>query len=170
MKKVSQTQNYSVSADALLAIFKNPEFYKERYNAAGIHDFEIEQCESINGEFVINIKREIKVKMDNMPKMIAKFIGDTLDMNIIMRWKESDTAPYRGTYEVLMERIPVDAKGNMMLQDNTNGCTNIIDLNVSCGIPLVGGKVEDTIARKAEKGMIKDEEGTRKYLDTHNIA
>jgi len=170
MKTASSTQQFSVSADKLMEIFKSKEFYTERYNKSGINDFEITECGSSNGEFVIVVKRNVKVNMDSLPKVAQKFVGDTMEMNVIMRWKEADAAPYTGSYEVELGRVPVEAKGSMKLENSESGCTNTINLEVDCSIPFVGGKVEAAIAKKAGRGMSKDEEGTRAYLEANNIA
>lgn len=170
MKTASSTQYFPISAEKLMKIFKSEEFYIERYNKSGITDFEITQCGSENGEFVIVIKRDVKVKTDGLPKMAKKFIGDTMEMNIIMRWQESDSAPYTGSYTVELGRVPVDATGSMALENTDSGCKNTVVLEVDCSIPFVGGKVESAIANKAEKGMQKDEKATNAYLKAKSIA
>jgi hypothetical protein len=75
-----------------------------------------------------------------------------------------DLAKNAGQIEVESKGSPVTIQGRMQLRDRQGGCTNTITWNVSCSIPLLGGRIEKLLVDGMGRKARHDEEVTRKLL------
>jgi hypothetical protein len=60
--------------------------------------------------------------------------------------------------------VPVTVKGSMELRTEGGGCVNDVQLEVKCGIPLIGGKLADFVGGDAEKAVRAEYEFIRAHL------
>jgi len=60
--------------------------------------------------------------------------------------------------------VPVTVSGTQTLRPEGGGCTNEVQMKVSCGIPLIGGKLADFVGGDIKRFMDEEYEFTKNYL------
>ena len=72
-------------------------------------------------------------------------------------------------FEIDIKGMPITMTGFITLKPIKKGCEYIIESEVKCGIPLVGGKILSIVERDTRDNQKLDYEFTRKYLKNLSI-
>ena len=167
--KIEQTNRYEISADELLEMFMDENFFRERYKIANVNDYTIEKFEKRSDRFVIEIKRPMKFRTPaKVPSILKKIVKDELNITINMEWALDDSVVHEGTYSFSVEGIPVEVRGTMTLEPDGEGALNHMRIRVKSGIPVVGKKVAQFVGEKVKIGLEKDYQGTLRYIEAHH--
>jgi hypothetical protein len=84
-----------------------------------------------------------------IPGFAKKFVGDEIHIVQSEQW----SAPDHGDVHVSIPGKPGEMKGTAKLAEDAEGTTETVDLAVTVGIPLVGGKIEGLIADMLSKAL-----------------
>lgn len=95
-----------------------------------------------------------------IPSFAKKFVGD--EINIVQKEIWTDAA--RGDVYVTIPGKPGDMRGTVRLDEQDGRTTEVIDLEIKVGIPLVGGRIEGLIAEMLLKALRNENETGRAYL------
>lgn len=90
----------------------------------------------------------LNLPTDGAPGPAKKFLGDSLTVTDDRRW-ESDAASdgaRRGTVVVRAKGAPVTMDGTLSLTPEGQGCSLVVEGDLTCSIPLVGRSLEGQIA------------------------
>jgi hypothetical protein len=69
-----------------------------------------------------------------------------------------------GKLEIEIRGAPVKVSADMTLKNEGAGSANNLKWNVSCGIPLIGGKLESVVAEDIKSRAKGDIAASRKIL------
>lgn len=86
----------------------------------------------------------------DFPRMVSRWANDS------EKWQGSIESGYRCELHIEISGVPVSIKGQMDISSSGILTTNIIEIQVSCGIPLVGGQLESLVAQDVEKSVAKE--------------
>jgi hypothetical protein len=97
-----------------------------------------------------------------IPGFAKKFVGDEIHIVQSERW----SSPDHGDIHVSIPHKPGEMKGTATLAEDAAGTTETVDLTVTVGIPLVGGKIEGLIADMLSKALRAEHRVGVRWLDS----
>lgn len=159
--KIKVVHAYANDVETLFGLFHDPEFMKAKYIGIGGRNVEVLECAGSAGSYAVKVKREVPA---DVPGLLKKFLNpwNTLVQN--ERWEGQLGGPWRCTLDIDIAGVPVSMKGTMELRTEGSGCVNEVQLEIKCGIPLVGGKLADFVGGDAEKATQAEYEFIRGHL------
>ena len=159
--KIKAVHQYARDVDTVFGLFHDPEFMKVKYEGIGARNVEVLECAGSEGRYTVKVKREVPA---DVPALLKKFLNPVNTVVQAERWEGNAGGPYRCAFEIDIASVPVTVKGGMELRTEGGGCVNDVQLEVKCGIPLVGGKLADFVGGDAEKAVRAEYEFIRAHL------
>ena len=138
--KLQKKLAYDAPAEAVAAMLDDVAFREEVLARQKV----LRGSASIDGDLVT---LEQVRSGDDLPSFARRFVGD--EITIVQ--KETWTSPTTCDVELSIPGKPGEAVGTMRLVEAGGTTTEVVDLDLSVRIPLVGGKIEGLIA-----GLFKD--------------
>lgn len=161
MMKIKALHQYAKDVDTVFGLFHDPDFMTAKYVALGARNVAIPECVGSDGRYAVKIKREVPAEV---PALLKKFINPWNTITQTERWEGKAGGPYRCQFDIDIAGVPVGARGVMELRSTDGGCVNDVQLEIKCGIPLVGGKLADFVGGDAEKSMQAEYDFIRTHL------
>ncbi len=159
--KIKALHQYSQDVDTVFGLFHDPDFMKEKYVSIGARNVEVLECSGSDGRYSVKVRREVPA---DVPGLLKKFLNPWNTLTQSEQWEGSAGGPYRCKIAIEIAGVPVRLGGEMELRTQDGGCVNDVQLEVKCGIPLVGGKLADFVGGDAEKAIQAEYEFIRGRL------
>ena len=159
--KIKALHQYSRDVDTVFGLFHDPAFMKTKYEGIGARNVQVPECSGSDGRYTVKIKREVPA---DVPALLKKFLNPWNSIVQSEKWEGKAGGPYRCQFGIDIAGVPVNIKGIMEIRTQGEGCVNDVQLEVKCGIPLVGGKLADFVGSDAEKSTQAEYEFIRAYL------
>jgi hypothetical protein len=161
--KFDLKHSYNKPAAAVLKMYSDKAFFERKYKDIGAWDVEVVQHEKSDSRF--SIKCRYTVKNDApLPDFAKKFLGESTVITQSDTW---DLKKATGRLEIEIKGAPVKVSADMTLKDAGSGSSNEMKWNVSCGIPLIGGKLESVVGEDIKAKSKKDEAVSQKILASY---
>lgn len=160
--KIKVRHQYAKDVDTVFGLFHDPDFMTAKYVALGARNVAIPECAGSDGRYAVKIKREVPAEV---PALLKKFINPWNTITQTERWEGKAGGPYRCQFDIDIAGVPVGVHGVMELHSADGGCVNDVQLEIKCGIPLVGGKLADFVGGDAEKSMQAEYDFIRTHLE-----
>lgn len=140
--KFEEIHTLNQPAAAVLKMYSDRAYFERKYGALdGVKDFEILECELKGDSF--RIKHRSQQRSDiPMPDFAKKFLGE---YNNVVQQDTWNLATGVGRLEIELKGVPLKISADMKVAGHPKA-TNTFHWNVSCSIPLLGGKLEKLIA------------------------
>ena len=132
--KQKQDTRYAASSDVVIKMMTDKKFHCDRLEMQGHKDYEIVSHKSDGKTFSIKFKR--------------KASGITVTHEDI--W---NIASKTGRIVVELGGMPVEMSAETSLRDAGKECVLTYEWNIHSKVPLVGGKIEKSIAAENEKAV-----------------
>ena len=158
--KVNLEHKYSVDVDSLFALFQDSDFILERYLGTGALSASLLELSDEDG-VLIRVERVMQV---DVPSFLSKFMQPTTHVLQTERWQGEAGGPYVNDMQVEIKGPPVRLHISMELLAKGKGCVNRVEIDAKCGIPLIGGKIADFVAKDAERTANLEYEFIKAYL------
>lgn len=129
-------------AASVLAMYSDRAYFERKYKTLdGVKDFEILECEAKGDSF--RIKHRSQQRSDiPMPDFAKKILGE---YNSVVQQDTWNLKTGVGRLEIELKGVPLKISADMKVA-GADKATNTFNWVVSCGIPLLGGKLEKLIA------------------------
>ena len=111
--------------------------------------------------FSITVKYDAKSDAP-VPDFAKKFMGETVSVTQTDAW---DAATKTGKITTEIKGAPVKVTADMKLEASGKGAVNRMVWTLSCGIPLVGGKLESILAEDVKVKSKRDEAASQTLLE-----
>jgi hypothetical protein len=145
--KLTQKLTYDAPAEAVTAMLDDPAFRE----AVLARQKVLRGSVDIDGD----VARIEQVRSGHdIPSFAKKFVGD----EIVIVQTETWTSPTSADLELAIPGKPGEAVGTIALTESGGTTTEVVDLEVSVRIPLVGGKVEGMIADLVRAALEREHE------------
>ncbi|KAB7688163.1 DUF2505 family protein [Plesiomonas shigelloides] len=141
--KLNETHVYACSPEQLLPYFTDPERVVAKYQGLKADKVRVMDHEVDGDSVTIATSRDMK---NNAPAMLRSVLGDSNRLQQYEQWQLQENH-YQCRIKVELVGIPVSIEGTLLITPTAEGCQNQITLDISCGIPFIGGKVTDYIVR-----------------------
>ena len=116
------------------------------------------------GEPQIEVHREVKA---DAPAVLQALIGEWNSLIQSETWQTEEVGEeYYNEFEIESEGTPVTITGTMTLSGDSESCVNEVELTIRCGVPLVGRKVEEFVAKDSAKNLAAEYEFIQEYLES----
>lgn len=158
--KFEDKHTFSKPAATVMKMFSDRAYFERKYKELAVNNLEVLECEKSGSKF--RIKCRFKVKNDApLPDFAKKFMAE---QNTVTQQDTWDTGSMTGRLEIEIKGVPVKVSADMVLKNDGAGAANHLKWNVSCGIPLIGGKLESVLAEDIRFKAKNDIAVTRKIL------
>ena len=136
-----QTQyEFTAKVDAVMAMFGDPEYQRQKLIDAGHTNIEVPECGlADDGSLRIVSRRTVAVDVPGALKRILKPTNTVTQTDV---WQPGKRGPRSGTWTVEIKGIPIHLSGTMQLAAKGSGSVETIEGVLKASVPLVGGKLE----------------------------
>lgn len=106
------------------------------------------------------------VQAKDLPPAVRTLLGGDLTIDRVEKWRSDPAGGYTATTKVTIPNMPGELGGTMRLTGD-DGSDLVLDGSVRVPIPLVGGKIEETVAAQITKLLDSERDFTEEWLDQH---
>lgn len=107
------------------------------------------------------------VEAKNLPPAVRTLLGGDLTVDRAETWRPDPAGGYAGTVAVTIPGMPGDLGGTIRLTDADSGSTLVLTGEVRIPIPLVGGRIEETVADQISKLLDNEHAFAEHWLESH---
>ena len=151
-------------AKTVMKMYSDKAFFERKYKELGAWDIEV--LEHSKSDKAFRIKCRFQIKNDApLPDFAKKFLGESMSVTQTDTW---DLVRMTGHIDTELKGTPVKVSADMALKDQGAGSVNEMKWNVSCGIPLIGGKLESVVGNDIQGKSKTDAKITAKILADYN--
>ncbi len=143
--------------------FSDPEFYQAKFEGIGHRNVEIVSTESDEEGFSVEVSREVPLEV---PGFLRSMLGEWNTLLQNERWTESGKGVYTNELEIEARGVPALMTGTMTLSAKGKGCVNEVAITIRASVPLIGGKLEQFVAKDTEATLAAEYEFIQGYLDS----
>jgi hypothetical protein len=151
--KLTKRLTYDATAEAVAAMLDDTGFREEVLARQRV----VRGSVDIDGDVVVI---EQVRSADDIPSFAKKFVGD----EILIVQTENWTSPTSADVRLTIPGKPGEAVGTMELVEAGGTTTEVVDLDLTVKIPLVGGKIEQMIADMVGFALDVEQKVGREWL------
>lgn len=160
--EVRDTHSYAQDVDTLFKHFCDAEQVQTKHDALGARNINLVKFESTDSTLNVIIEREVPA---DVPRAMRKFLGEWNHIKQVENWSGTPGEGYHCDISIEINGVPVTIVGTMELAPEGAGCSNTVNLNISCGIPLVGKKLAELVASQSKTSMREEYEYIKSTLN-----
>ena len=150
--------SFDKPAATVLKMFSDKAYFERKYKELGYTGIEVLEHSNDGRKFRIKVRYSAKNDAP-LPEFAKKFMADS---NVVTQSDTWDLEKKTGRLEADIRGVPVKVFADMTLKDEGTGSANFLKWNLDCGIPFIGGKLEqvigDDIKNKAKTDIAKSRE------------
>ncbi len=162
--KFDDKHTFDKPASTVIKMFSDQKYFERKYKDLGGWDISVLECEKTAKKFRIKCCYTMKSNVP-LPDFVKKFVPETAVITQTDTW---DIAAMTGRLEVSIKGAPVKVVADMTLKNEGKGSANNLKWDVSCGIPLVGGKIEKIVVDDIHAKAKADIAATRNILKDYS--
>lgn len=145
---------YTQSVDDLMKFFGDKAAVEKKQTSLGSRNVSVDSCKLTKDSFEMKLSKESPL---DAPSALKKFLGDWQAATQEESWTGSSKG-WKGTFKIELKGVPVKMPGTYNLTPSGTGSVLEVNLSVTCGIPLIGGKLADFVGKTAKEEMQKEYE------------
>ncbi|MCC2657869.1 MAG: hypothetical protein K0Q76_2977 [Panacagrimonas sp.] len=158
--KFEERHSFDQPAETVMRMYADKAFFDRKYKEIGAIECELLDHQKTDARF--SVKYRLVMKSDApLPEVAKKIMGDTVKMVQQDAW---DLGKRTGRIDIDIKGAPLKISADMKLIDEGGKGVNVQSWNVSCSIPLVGGKIEAAIAEDIKAKSRRDLAVSRKII------
>ncbi|QHS09573.1 DUF2505 domain-containing protein [Sinimarinibacterium sp. NLF-5-8] len=161
--KLEQKHVLNKPADNVIQMYTDRAFFERKYQMLGFTNIQVLEHEKTGDTFRIKVSYTTQTNAP-IPEIAKKFVPSEAQITQTDSW---DIRTRKGQLQVDIKGTPVKAVCDMALTDSGSGAVNTHHWNISCGIPLVGGKIEKIVAQDIEAKSGNDVRVTNEILQDY---
>jgi hypothetical protein len=151
--RLTKKLTYEASAEAVAAMLDDVAFREEVLRRQKVD----QGSATVEGDVVTIEQRRSSA---GLPGFAQKIVGDQI--TIVQR--ETWTSPTTCDVELSIPGKPGEAVGTMRLEESGGTTTEVVDLDLSVRVPLVGGKIESLVAAMFGEALDIEQAVGREWL------
>lgn len=158
--KYQEVIHYEQTAETLLRYFTDPDFYVRKYREQGATNVRVEAAARSATESSVTVTRDVPVEVD-LPPFARGLVPSTITLVQTDRW---DLARRQSHLEIIFKGMPVRLTCTTTLSDTPTGAREDLVFEIRVNVPLIGGKLEELLARDLQLKFCKDTEATHAII------
>ena len=155
--------SFDKPAATVMKMFSDRAYFERKYRELGFRDIEVLEHAADGRRFRIKVRYSAPNSAP-LPEFAKKFLGEN---NVITQSDAWDVEKKTGRIEAEIKGVPVRVSADMKLADEAGGSANTLKWNLSCGIPLIGGKLEQVVAGDIQAKSKTDQAKSREILQSY---
>lgn len=160
MKKVTAKHFYGMDIGTLLQAFRDKDVIFAKMANSGAKDVEVAITELNNG-FNVVIQRSM---FADVPSVLKSLLGEWNTVKQVESWTGDAERGFVCLLSIEITGVPASVSGTMKVTSNGILTTNLIELEVKSGVPLLGGQLEKFVATSIEKSAKQEFEFIKHFL------
>jgi hypothetical protein len=152
--------SFDKPAATVVRMFSDKAYFERKYKELGFTNIEVLEHSSDGKKFRIKVRYSAPNSAP-VPDFAKKFLGAT---NVVTQSDAWDIEKKTGRLEAEIRGVPVKVVADMKLADEGGGSVNTLKWNLSCGIPLLGGKLEQIVGSDIQSKSKADVAKSRELL------
>jgi hypothetical protein len=165
-RRIEHRSQLGWHAETAYTTLVDPAFLTARLAELGGHDAELAD-HRVEPDGRVGYRLRQGVDAQHLPTAIRTLLGGNLTVDRTETWRPDDTGGYSGTVAVTIPGMPGELGGSTRLTETPGGSTLYLDGSVRIPIPLVGGRIEETVADQIVKLLDSEHTFAEKWLATH---
>jgi hypothetical protein len=142
--ELTKTHSYDAPIDAVVAMLRDDEATRAKYERMGHHDVEVIDCSGDDTHLRVETSRFVDVELPSFARRVLK---PTNTMHQTDEWQRTEDGGWEGTFTIDVSGSPVHLSGTTKLTPGDGSCTEEIITSVSVKVPIIGGKIADWAAK-----------------------
>src|SRR5258708_6534461 len=159
----NEKHTFDQPAATVLRMFSDRAYFEKKYQALGYRNIEVLEHSADARRFRIKVRYSAPNSAP-VPDFAKKFLGEN---NVVTQSDTWDLDKKTGRLEAEIKGVPVKVAADMKLADEGGGSANTLKWNLSCGIPLIGGKLEQIVGSDIQNKAKTDLARTREILKNY---
>jgi hypothetical protein len=155
--------SFDKPAATVLKMFSDRAYFEKKYRALGYQNVEVLEHKADAKKFRIKV-RYTAPNSAPVPDFAKRFLGET---NVVTQTDAWDLDRKTGRLEAEIRGVPVRVAADMKLVDEGSGAANTLKWSLDCGIPFVGGKLEQLVAADIQSKAKGDLAQSREILKSY---
>lgn len=155
--KFDDKHSFNKPSAAVLKMFSDRAYFERKYKDLGFSNIEVLEHDKTDKKFRIKVRYSARNDA-RLPEFAKRFMAES---NVVTQTDTWDLERKTGKLEAEIRGVPVKVSADMTLKDEGAGCANHLKWNLNCGIPLIGGKLEqligDDIKSKSKTDIAKSQ-------------
>lgn len=152
--------DYPLDAARVMDFFTSPAFFLEKYRRQGASNVRLEDSTHTAEHFSVTISRDVPVEVE-VPAFARSRIPRAITLVQTDSW---DLRSRTGTLAIEFKGLPVKLTCRMRLEDAPGGARESLDFDIRVNLPLIGGKLEELLARDLQLKAGRDTEVTLELM------
>ena len=139
--RVEDEIRYLAPPDVVAAMLADPAFVDRKVAATHALSYDVDVVGTPDGGFTVTTRRTMPT--DTLPDAARSFVGDTLDIRQVEAWERPSADGARaGSLVVEVVGAPLRLSGMLRLRRDGEGSVQDITGDLTCSVPLLGGRLE----------------------------
>ncbi|KRA38010.1 MULTISPECIES: DUF2505 domain-containing protein [unclassified Nocardioides] len=155
--RLLHTMVYDAPIDAVAAMLSDASFREEVCTYQRATGFNVKVDGDVNSK---DVRIEMTQPTDRVPSFAKKIVGTEVTIVQTEKW----SSPTRGEVHITIPGKPGDLRGTATLVEVDGVTTETVDLQVTAKIPLIGGKIEELIAKLIGSALRAEERTGKAWL------
>ena len=155
--------SFDKPAASVIKMFADKAYFERKYKELGFSGIEVLEHSVDSKKFRIKV-RYAAPNSAPLPDFAKKFLGET---NVVTQSDTWDIEKKTGRLEAEIRGVPVKVFADMTLKDEGAGSANTLTWNLNCGIPFIGGKLEEVVAGDIKAKSKGDQAKSREILKSY---
>lgn len=156
---------YPTTPAGIMAMLQDPEYVKAKYEALADRKTSLLQLDKTADGHILKVEREVDA---NLPEIAKKVLGDTNHLIQTEVWHADGNGGYQADVTIESPGKPVKMHGTMAITpDGDANATWKVDITIKASVPLVGGKIEQIVARETQDNLAKEYTFNQFWLESH---
>ena len=159
-----ERQSFDQPRDKVLRMFSDRAYFEKKYAASGGWDIQVLEHELTPARFRIKCSYSRKPDAE-VPSFARKLIGEAVHLIQEDVW---DLETATGHLKIEIRHTPIRMSAQMrVVEEKGGGCANVLQWTLSCAVPLIGGKLEQMLAKEMKDKAAADLEISRRLLQAY---
>jgi hypothetical protein len=152
---------YPTDVGRTFAALADPVYLRARLAEVGGPDAELLEHTRDGDE--VRYRLRFALPRDVLPALVQSLVGDRLLIERTESLRPFDDG-YLGDVSVAVPGAPVGADGDMTLRPAADGSEFAVHADVVVRVPLIGGRIEESIGDNIRQLLVLETDFTRKWL------
>jgi hypothetical protein len=148
-RRIEHRAEYGHPLEKVLHALTDPDAIRERLAEIGGHNAELLSHEKSEGQVRYEMQQGVPAR--KLPSAVSSILGGDLVVRREQVWDTNAASAATGSATAAVSGVPGSIKATSELKPTGDGCALRVTGEVKVGIPLVGGKIEQTIADQVVK-------------------
>lgn len=161
-RRIEHRAGFAHPADVVYSTMVDADYLRARLAEIGGREAALLEHDTSGGSVRYHLRHGLDAK--HLPSVVRGALGGDLSIDRFEQWRGSAEGGYAGSATVTVPGTPAQLTGDLWLADADGGCALSMDGTVSVSIPLVGGKLEETIARYVRELLDNEQAFTARWI------